>query len=36
MLSCAQHVNPVTYLDAINKLYDAAVKCLAQFLDNTS
>ena len=25
MLSCTQHINHVTYLVAINKLYDAAV-----------
>ena len=36
MLSCTQHINHVTYLVAINKLYDAAVTCLAQFPDSTS
>ena len=29
MLSCTQHVNHVTYLVAINKLYDNTVTCLA-------
>ena len=36
MLSCTQHVNHVTYLVAINKLYEATVTCLAQFPDSTS
>ena len=36
MLSCTQQINHVTYLVAINKLYDAAVTCLAQFPDSTS
>ena len=36
MLSCTQHVNHVTYLVAINKLYEATVTCLAQFLNSTS
>ena len=36
MLSCTQHVNNVTYLVAINKLYEATVNCLAQFPDSTS
>ena len=36
MLSCTQHVNHVTYLVAINKLYEAIVMCLAQFPDSTS
>ena len=36
MLPCTQQINHVTYLIAINKLYDATVTCLAQFLDSTS
>ena len=31
MLSCTQQINHVTYLVAINKLYDATVTCFAQF-----
>ena len=36
MLSCTQHVNHVTYLVSINKLYDTPVTYLAQFNDGTS
>ena len=36
MLSCTQQINHVTYLVAINKLYDTTVTCLAQFPDSIS
>ena len=35
-LFCTQHVNHVTYLVAINTLYEATVTCLAQFPDSTN
>ena len=36
MLSCTQQINHVTYLVAINTLYNTTVTCLAQFPDSTS
>ena len=36
ILSRTQHINHITHLVAINKLYDTTVTCLAQFPDSTS